>query len=89
MVCLKLRYIWRGDSAAFVRRLRGQSLCRSSTVAYLFIGFRRGGGKFSLATSAHTKEGANQVFQFFFNVKIFFGQINGGHGPMALPPKYA
>ena len=27
------------------------------------------GAKFSLATSAHTKEGANQVFQFIFNVK--------------------
>ena len=32
-------------------------------VAYL--GFRKGGAKFLLATSVHTKEGANQVFQFF------------------------
>ena len=25
----------------------------------------KGGAKFSLATSAHTKEGANQVYKFF------------------------
>ena len=35
----------------------------NKSVAYL--GFRKRGAKFSLATSAHTKEGANQVFQVF------------------------
>ena len=49
------------------------------SVAYL--GFRKG-GKFSLATSAQIKEGANQVFQIFFNVKKKFWP-KGGHGPMA------
>ena len=52
------------------------------TVAYL--GFRKGG--FSLATSAHTKEGANQVFHFFFDVKKFF--LPKGVWPNG-PPKYA
>ena len=37
------------------------------SVAYL--GFRKGGGKFSLATSAHTKEGSTKFSNFFFNVK--------------------
>ena len=45
------------------------------TVAYL--GFRKG-GKRLLVTSAHTKEGANQVFHFFFNVKT---KIFGQRGP--------
>ena len=39
------------------------------------LGFRKEGAKFSLATSAHTKEGANQVFQFFFNVKKIFSAM--------------
>ena len=51
------------------------------TVAYL--GFWKGGVKFSLATSAHTKEGAIQVFQFFFNVKK---KISGQRGAMAQWP---
>ena len=59
----------------------------SNIVSMAYLGFRKGGAKFSLATRAHTKEGANQFFQFFFNVKknFFFPK---GHGPMA-PPKYA
>ena len=46
------------------------------------------GAKFSLATSAHTKEGATKFFQFFFNVKKKIFWPKGGHGPMA-PLKYA
>ena len=34
-------------------------------VAVAYLGFQKGGAKFSLATSAHTKGGPNQVFQFF------------------------
>ena len=34
------------------------------SVAYLVF-FQKGGGKCSLATSAHTKGGLKQVFQFF------------------------
>ena len=52
------------------------------------LGFRKGGAKFSLATSAHTKEGANQVFQFFFNVKKGFFLAKGG-AMTQWPPKYA
>ena len=45
------------------------------------------GGKFSLATSAHTKEGANQVFQFFFKCQQ---KILAKGGPwLNGPPKYA
>ena len=40
------------------------------------------GGKFSLATSAHTKEGA-QVFLFFQCKKIFWPK--GGYGPLNTP----
>ena len=42
--------------------------------------FQKGGARFSLATSAHTKR-ANYVFQFFPMVKKKFCQR--GHGPMA------
>ena len=49
--------------------------------------FEKGGPKFSLATSVHTKEGANQVFQFFsMQTKKFFGQRGPWPNP---PPKYA
>ena len=50
-----------------------------------YLGFHKE-GKFSLATSAHTifYKGANQVFQFFSNVKIFFLDKGGGKGP--IPP---
>ena len=45
------------------------------------------GGKFLLATSAHTKRGPNQVFQIFLMVKKkFFGQGARPNGP---PTKYA
>ena len=52
--------------------------------AMVYLGVRKGGAKFLLATSAHTKEGVNQVFQFFFNVKQKNFGLKGGHGPMAL-----
>ena len=56
----------------------------SSTQAVAYLGFQKR-AKFSLATSAHTKEGANQVF-LFFNVKK---KLAKGDGPMPTPPKYA
>ena len=43
------------------------------------------GAKFSLATSAYTKEGANQVFQFFFIVKKNFCP-KGGPWPLLNTP---
>ena len=64
----------------------------AQSVAYL--GFREGGAKFLLATSAHTKEGATKIpnffmrgqprFPFFFNVNKKFWP-KGGHGPMPPP----
>ena len=54
-------------------------------VAYL--GFHKGGAKFSLATSAYTKGGQTRFSKFFPMPKKFFF-AKGGHGPMA-PPKYA
>ena len=51
------------------------------TVAYL--GFRKGGAKFSLATSA---QGGQPSFPIFIQCKNFWPK--GGHGPMA-SPKYA
>ena len=63
---------------------RGKEARSMDPVAYL--GFQKGGAKFLLATSAHTK-GGNQVFQFFPIVKkIFFCQR--GPWPNA-PTKYA
>ena len=47
------------------------------------------GAKFLLATSIHTKEGANQVFQFFFNVKKMFLAKRGAMAQWPPPPKYA
>ena len=41
-----------------------------------------------MMTSAHTKEGANQVFQLFFNVTTNFGQRGTWHNAPP-PPKYA
>ena len=49
--------------------------------AVAYLGFRKRGAKFSLATSAHTKEGTNQVFQFFQCQKKNF-LPKGGHGLM-------
>ena len=52
------------------------------TVAYL--GFKKEGAKFSLATSAHTKGGgAKPSFPIFLvcQKKLFLAK--GGHGPMA------
>ena len=47
-------------------------------VAYL--GFRKGGAKFSLATSAHTKEGPTKFSNFCSMSKKNF-LAKGGHGP--------
>ena len=80
------------DVLLHIRQLRSirRSLTIESSHALVSSGVfrisKRGGGKFSLATSAHAKkEWANQVFQFCFNVKKNFGQR--GHGPMPPPPK--
>ena len=54
-------------------------------VAYL--GFQKGGAKFSLAASAHTK-GAKPSFPIFLVCEKKNFWPKGGHGPMA-PPKYA
>ena len=53
-------------------------------IAVAYLGFQKGGAKFSLATSAHTKGGANPNFQFFLvcQKKNFFGQ----RGAMAQRP---
>ena len=60
------------------------------TWAVAYLGFQKGGAKFSLATSAHTKGGgAKPSFPIFLVCKKnFFFAKGGGHGPMA-PPKYA
>ena len=56
----------------------------SHPVAYL--GFQKGGAKFSLATSAHTKGGAKPSFPIFLVCqKKFFLAKGGGHGTMASP----
>ena len=39
-----------------------------------YLGFQKGGAKCLLATSAHTRGGANQVFQFCYNVEKKLGQ---------------
>ena len=59
------------------------------SVAYL--GFQKGGAKFSLATSAHTKGGGQTKFSNFFSMskKIFFGQRGGAMAQWPPPPKYA
>ena len=59
----------------------------AASVAYL--GFqKRGGGKFSLATSAHTKGGAKPSFPIFLVCKKKFFFAKGGAWPNG-PPKYA
>ena len=57
------------------------------TEAVANLGFQRG-GKCLLATSVHTKRGGNQVLQFCYYVKKYFGQ-RGDHDQIPPPPKYA
>ena len=53
------------------------------SVAYL--GFQKGGAKFSLATSAHTKGDQTKFSNFFSMSKKNFFWPKGGHGTMASP----
>ena len=58
-----------------------------NSVAYL--GFRKGGAKFSLATSAHTKGGAKPSFPIFLVCQKKFFLAKGGAMAQWPPPKYA
>ena len=48
--------------------------------AVAYLGFHKGGAKFSLATSAHTKGGPNYVFPIFFYGEKHNFLPRGGHG---------
>ena len=74
-----LRYLYRLILIGMTRFMR----CNQSSGVFRIS--KRGGGKFSLDTSAHIKGGGpNQAFQFFYYVK----KISCQSGPCP-PPKYA
>ena len=72
---------WRHD----VIKHAAISACRR-TCSVAYLGFQKGGAKFSLATSAHTKGGAKPSFPIFLVCQKKFFLAKGGGAMAQWPP---